>query len=112
MTAGFVPNEVVLCYDSTTSCETITTPTTAAATLRLFYHDIILNGVDISCLNIVSCIIAVTTHDLFTMAGGPYYNAVLGRKDDRISKASTVDDNLPKPTMPMSQISEIFKKRN
>ncbi|KAK2647546.1 hypothetical protein Ddye_015035 [Dipteronia dyeriana] len=131
----------------------ITTPTTAAATLRLFFHDAILNGVDasvlisstpfnkaerdadinlslpgdafdvvtraktaleLSCPNTVSCadILAVATRDLVTMVGGPYYNVVLGRKDGRISKASTVEGNLPKPTMPMSQILEIFKKRN
>ncbi|KAK3227526.1 hypothetical protein Dsin_007388 [Dipteronia sinensis] len=131
----------------------ITTPTTAAATLRLFFHDAILNGVDasvlisstpfnkaerdadinlslpgdafdvvtraktaleLSCPNTVSCadILAVATRDLVTMVGGPYYNVVLGRKDGRVSKASTVDGNLPKPTMPMSQILEIFKKRN
>ncbi|KAK0585816.1 hypothetical protein LWI29_034385 [Acer saccharum] len=131
----------------------ITTPTTAAATLRLFFHDAILNGVDasvlisstpfnkaerdadinlslpgdafdvviraktaleLSCPNTVSCadILAVATRDLVTMVGGPYYNVVLGRKDGRISKASTVDGNLPKPTMPMSQILEIFKNRN
>ncbi|KAK4834455.1 hypothetical protein QYF36_023186 [Acer negundo] len=131
----------------------ITTPTTAAGTLRLFFHDAILNGVDasvlisstpfnkaerdadinlslpgdafdvvtraktaleLSCPNTVSCadILAVATRDLVTMVGGPYYNVVLGRKDGRISKASTVDGNLPKPTMPMSQILEIFKNRN
>ncbi|KAK3212814.1 hypothetical protein Dsin_017520 [Dipteronia sinensis] len=99
-----------------TSCEIITdkkitTPTTAAATLRLILRDIILNDVDISCLNTVSYIITAATRDLITMLSGPYYNVVFGRKDDRISKASSVDGNLPKPTMAMSQISEKFKKR-
>ncbi|KAK3189353.1 hypothetical protein Dsin_028914 [Dipteronia sinensis] len=61
----------------------ITTPTTAAATLRLFFHDTILKGVDIGCPNTISCadplaiILSVATCDLVTMVSGPYYNVIL-----------------------------------
>ncbi|KAK2646488.1 hypothetical protein Ddye_021683 [Dipteronia dyeriana] len=88
--------------------------TTATATLYRFFHDTILNDINVNCPNTISCadILAIATCDLINMVGGPHYNVVLGRKDGKISKASTVDDNLAKLTMPMSQILDIFKKRN
>lgn len=46
------------------------------------------------------------------MVGGPYYNVLLGRKDGRISNAQYVEGNLPRPTMPMSQVIDLFAKRN
>ncbi|KAL1352941.1 hypothetical protein HN51_016907 [Arachis hypogaea] len=70
-------------------------------------------ALELACPNTVSCadILAVATRDLVTMAGGPYYPVYLGRRDGRVSRSSDVDGNLPKPTMPMSQIIEIFEKR-
>ncbi|MED6110927.1 Peroxidase 63 [Stylosanthes scabra] len=70
-------------------------------------------ALELACPNTVSCadILAVATRDLVTMAGGPYYHVYLGRRDSRVSKSSDIDGNLPKPTMPMSQIIEIFEKR-
>ncbi|KAM7277989.1 hypothetical protein ACFE04_005123 [Oxalis oulophora] len=57
-------------------------------------------------------ILAVATRDLVTMVGGPYYNVPLGRRDGRVSKSSTVEGNLPRPTMPMSKMIDLFKSRN
>ncbi|KAL8457285.1 hypothetical protein ACS0TY_035218 [Phlomoides rotata] len=38
------------------------------------------------------------------MTGDPYYAVKLGRKDSFTSIASSVEGNLPRPTMPMNQI--------
>lgn len=130
----------------------ISTPTTAAGTLRLFVHDCLIEGCDasilistnafnraerdadinlslsgdgfdvvvraktaleLSCPKTVSCadILAQATRDLVTMVGGPYYPVRLGRKDGLISQASRVEGNLPRTSMSMTQIINIFESK-
>ncbi|KAL4379063.1 hypothetical protein GQ457_02G020020 [Hibiscus cannabinus] len=127
----------------------IISPTTAAGTLRLFFHDCLPNGCDgsilisstpfnkaerdadinlslpgdpfdlivraktaleLSCPTTVSCsdILAVAARDLIVMLGGPYYNVYLGRKDSRSSQASSIEGKLPKPSMKMSEMMDVF----
>ncbi|KAE8720104.1 Peroxidase 41 [Hibiscus syriacus] len=67
-------------------------------------------ALELACPNTVSCsdILAVATSDLVTMLGGPYYNIYLGRKDSRSSSASSIEGKLPKPTMGMPQLINLF----
>lgn len=67
---------------------------------------------EMACPHTVSCadIIAIAARDVVTMTGGPYWNAVKGRKDGRVSKAEETI-NLPAPTFNVTQLIQTFAKR-
>lgn len=44
--------------------------------------------------------------------GGPSFSVQLGRRDGLISKASTVEENLPKASFNLNQLNNIFSKHN
>ncbi|KAL7206614.1 hypothetical protein ACSBR2_019349 [Camellia fascicularis] len=79
--------------DSTRSCKT------PSLTSRSPPPPSVVSGTDI---------LAVAACDLLTMMGGPYYNVLLGHRDGFISKSTLVEGNLPRPTMSMTQIINIF----
>lgn len=70
-------------------------------------------ALELTCPGVVSCadILALATRNLVVMMGGPYYTVKLGRKDSLISRASDVEGNLPRPTMSMNQMIQIFKSK-
>ncbi|KAL8536073.1 hypothetical protein ACS0TY_011634 [Phlomoides rotata] len=68
------------------------------------------SALELTCRDVVSCanIHFVATRNLIVMTGDPYYSVKLGRKDSFTSIDSSVEGNLPCPTMPMNQIIQIF----
>ncbi|XP_010547542.1 PREDICTED: peroxidase 35-like [Tarenaya hassleriana] len=64
------------------------------------------------CRNKVSCsdILALATRDVVVEAGGPFYEVELGRFDGLVSKAASVEGNLPKPTDNLDKLNAIFSK--
>ncbi|XP_061361774.1 peroxidase 16 isoform X2 [Gastrolobium bilobum] len=62
---------------------------------------------DPQCRNKVSCadILALATRDV---AGGPFYNVELGRRDGRLSTIASVQHHLPHPDFNLNQLNSMF----
>ncbi|KDP35389.1 hypothetical protein JCGZ_10373 [Jatropha curcas] len=62
------------------------------------------------CRNKVSCadILALATRDVVNLAGGPFYNVELGRRDGRISTIASVQHKLPSPNFNLDQLNSMF----
>ncbi|KAK9669894.1 hypothetical protein RND81_13G161800 [Saponaria officinalis] len=71
-------------------------------------------AVEAECPGVVSCadILTLATRDVVYLSGGPYYTVELGRRDGVISKASTVQNNLPDPGFNYEQLKAMFAKNN
>ncbi|XP_052119066.1 peroxidase 55 [Arachis duranensis] len=71
-------------------------------------------AVEASCPAVVSCadILALATRDVIALLGGPSYRVELGRRDGLVSKASSVDSNLPKASFNLNQLNKMFSKHN
>ncbi|QHO47271.1 hypothetical protein HN51_016664 [Arachis hypogaea] len=71
-------------------------------------------AVEASCPGVVSCadILALATRDVIALLGGPSYRVELGRRDGLVSKASSVDSNLPKASFNLNQLNKMFSKHN
>ncbi|KAJ1433463.1 Secretory peroxidase [Sesbania bispinosa] len=65
---------------------------------------------DPQCRNKVSCadILALATRDVVNLAGGPFYNVELGRRDGRISTIASVQHSLPSPNFNLDQLNTMF----
>ncbi|XP_004507879.1 peroxidase 16-like [Cicer arietinum] len=65
---------------------------------------------DSRCRNKVSCadILALATRDVVNLAGGPFYNVELGRRDGRISTMASVQRSLPAPHFNLNQLNSMF----
>ncbi|KAL0290827.1 UNVERIFIED_CONTAM: Peroxidase 16 [Sesamum calycinum] len=64
------------------------------------------------CQNKVSCadILALATRDVVNLAGGPFYQVELGRRDGRFSTIASVQRSLPGPGFNLDQLISIFAK--
>ncbi|XP_027332145.1 peroxidase 16-like [Abrus precatorius] len=65
---------------------------------------------DPGCRNKVSCadILALATRDVINLAGGPFYNVELGRRDGRVSTIASVQRHLPHPEFNLDQLNSMF----
>lgn len=62
------------------------------------------------CRNKVSCadILALATRDVVSLAGGPFYEVELGRRDGRISTKASVQHKLPSADFNLDQLNSMF----
>ncbi|XP_047308171.1 peroxidase 16-like [Impatiens glandulifera] len=65
---------------------------------------------DSRCTNKVSCadILALATRDVVSLAGGPFYQVELGRRDGRISTIASVQHSLPQPEFNLDKLNTMF----
>ncbi|KAG5116650.1 hypothetical protein AAZX31_15G155400 [Glycine max] len=65
---------------------------------------------DPQCRNKVSCadILALATRDVINLAGGPFYEVELGRRDGRISTIASVQRQLPHPDFNLDKLNSMF----
>uniref|UniRef100_A0A7N0RAC8 Peroxidase n=1 Tax=Kalanchoe fedtschenkoi TaxID=63787 RepID=A0A7N0RAC8_KALFE len=70
-------------------------------------------SLELQCPGVVSCadVLALATRDAVKMVGGPFYKVRLGRKDSFVSKAASVEGNLPRLNMSFDQIIGIFANK-
>ncbi|CAJ2637785.1 unnamed protein product [Trifolium pratense] len=66
---------------------------------------------DPQCTNKISCadILALATRDVVNLAGGPFYEVELGRRDGRISTIASVQRHLPHPEFNLDQLNSMFR---
>ncbi|KAI4371751.1 hypothetical protein MLD38_010066 [Melastoma candidum] len=69
--------------------------------------------VESKCPGVVSCadILAIAARDFIHLAGGPYYQVKKGRWDGRISTASNVSANIPKPDSTIDHLITLFETK-
>ncbi|MBA0856635.1 hypothetical protein Goshw_001064 [Gossypium schwendimanii] len=71
-------------------------------------------ALELSCPGIVSCadILALATRNFVSIAGGPVYTVMLGRKDSLESNISSVEANIPRANTTMDEIIRMFESKN
>uniref|UniRef100_A0A7N0RFR9 Peroxidase n=1 Tax=Kalanchoe fedtschenkoi TaxID=63787 RepID=A0A7N0RFR9_KALFE len=65
------------------------------------------------CPGLVSCadIIAMATRDVVVLGKGTRYEVQTGRRDGIVSRASDANANLPGPSVPVSQLANLFANK-
>ncbi|KAK7311350.1 hypothetical protein RJT34_09431 [Clitoria ternatea] len=69
-------------------------------------------AVEAACPGVVSCadILTLATRDVIGLLGGPSFKVELGRRDGLNSKASNVEENLPKANFNLDELNALFSK--
>ncbi|CAH9134682.1 unnamed protein product [Cuscuta epithymum] len=75
--------------------------------------DTIKTQLEQSCPGIVSCvdIVAVAARDSVVALGGPSWNVLVGRRDSTTASTSGANNNLPAPTLSLSQLITSFSNQ-